>query len=76
MTNNTKSEIKNQTISYITGSLGLVAGLSWNYSIKALIEVLFPLDKSGVVPKFIYAIMITIVVVILTRQIFRFSEQK
>ncbi len=68
--------MKNQTISYIAGALGLVAGLAWNDAVKALIESLFPLDKSSVWIKFIYAVLVTIVVVILTSYIFKSSDKK
>ncbi len=58
-----KTQIKNQTSGYIVAALSLVAGLAWNDAIKALIAILFPLDTSGVFIKFIYAIIVTIIVV-------------
>jgi len=58
-----KSKIKEQTAGYMAGALGLVAGLAWNDAIKALIDILFPFAKSGIWAKFIYAIVITVVVV-------------
>lgn len=66
-----KKNLREQTFSYMTGALGLVAGLAWNDAIKSLIEILFPLDASSVWVKFIYAVLITVVVVIFSQYIFR-----
>lgn len=74
MENNIKSKIKEQTSGYITGALGLVAGLAWSDAIKSLIEVLFPFAKSGLWAKFIYAVVITIVVVVLGTYILKSSN--
>lgn len=60
-----RKQIKNQAVTYILGALGLVAGLAWNDAIKTLIDFLFPLDKNGIIIKFIYAVIITVVVVLL-----------
>lgn len=62
-----KTHIKDQTAGYMMAALGFVAGLAWNDAIKTLIETLFPFSKSGVLPKFIYAVLITMVVVLLSR---------
>lgn len=59
-------EMRDRTVGFITGGLGLVAGLAWNDAIKALIEYLFPLDKDSLPAKFIYAAVISVVVVILS----------
>jgi hypothetical protein len=69
-------EVKNQSMGYIAGALGLVAGLAWNDAIKALIDFFFPLDKSGLGIKFIYAILVTIVVVVLTNYILSPSSEQ
>lgn len=73
MKNQTSLEIKNQTISYITGAFGLVAGLAWNDAIKALIDYFFPFSKSTLGVKFLYAVLITFVVVMATKYIFKSS---
>lgn len=54
---------------YILAAFGLVAGLAWNDAIKALIDYLFPQDKSTLWAKFIYAVIITALVVVLTKYI-------
>lgn len=74
--NNLKKEIKIKTIGYITAALGLVAGLAWNDAIKSLIENIFPVAKSNLWAKFIYAIIITILVVIVSVNLLKISNKK
>lgn len=61
-----KKEAKKQVLTYITAAFGLVAGLAWNEAIKALIEYIFPLSQNSVWVKFVYAIVMTLVVVIIS----------
>lgn len=60
-------ELKSKTFGYISAALGLVAGLAWNDAIKYAIEALFPLSKDTIVIKFLYAVAVTIAVVILIK---------
>jgi hypothetical protein len=66
-----KKELKSQTAGYLTGALGLVAGLAWSDAIKALINVLFPFAKGGLVAMFAYAIVITVAVVLVGRYLLK-----
>ncbi len=59
-----KQAVREKTLSYITAALGLVAGLAWNEAIKGLIDYFFPLSSGGLVIKFIYAVVITLVVIL------------
>lgn len=61
-----KKEIKQKTISYLLAAFGFVAGLAWNEAIKSFIDQFFPDNKNSILIKFIYAISITIVMVIIT----------
>ena len=61
-----KREIRQRTSGYILAAFGLVAALAWNDAIKALIEYFFPLNKNTVLIKFIYAVLITFIVVIIS----------
>lgn len=65
--NDLNKELKSKTFGYISAALGLVAGLAWNDAIKYAIESLFPLSKDTIVIKFLYAVVVTIAVVILIK---------
>jgi len=61
-----KTEAKQKIISYIVAAFGLVAGLAWNEAIKSLIEWVFPLSRDTLLLKFVYAILITLILVIVS----------
>lgn len=71
-----KSEALNKAVGYITAAFGFVAGLAWNDAIKALLEYLFPLSGNVVLAKFIYALLVTIVVVIITTYLLKPFDNK
>lgn len=58
-------ELRGRTATYIGGAFGLVAGLAWNEAITSFINYVFPLEKNTLLIKFLYAIAVTIVVVLL-----------
>lgn len=66
------SKVREQTAGYITTALGIVAGLAWNDAIKSLIEFIFPLSKDTLMARFIYAALITVVVVLISRSLLMF----
>ncbi|PIR06003.1 hypothetical protein COY65_00255 [Candidatus Jorgensenbacteria bacterium CG_4_10_14_0_8_um_filter_39_13] len=47
-------------------AFGLVAGLAWNEAIKSLIEYIFPLSRNTLLLKFVYAILITLILVFIS----------
>ncbi|MFA6364807.1 MAG: DUF5654 family protein [Candidatus Paceibacterota bacterium] len=61
-----KKEARNQALTLITTSFSLVAGLAWNEAIKSLIEFLFPLGQNSLVAKLLYAVLITLFIVVVT----------
>lgn len=69
-------ELQERTIGYIVGAFGLVAGLAWNDAIKALIEYAVPLQQNTLRLKFIYALAITIIVVLITAYLTRIIRGK
>jgi len=72
-----KNEVKTQVTGYIVAALGLVAGLAWNDAIKTLIEFIFPLaGGNSVIIKFIYALLITGIVVLITLLLTRAMNKK
>lgn len=69
-------EIRGRSIGYIGTAFGLVAGLAWNEAITTLINTLFPIDKNSIIIKFGYAIVLTIVVVLVIKQLDRFARSE
>lgn len=63
------------TISYFIAALSVVAGLAWNDAIASAIALLFPGDASSIIAKFTYAVLITILVVLLTVGIKRLMKK-
>ena len=64
-------EVKEKTISFIIAAFGIVAGLAWNEAIKLLIEIVFPETQNTLIAKFSYAIIVTLILVIITMSISR-----
>lgn len=71
-----RREAKAKTLKYITAAFGLVAGLAWNDAIKALINYLFPISHNSVIAKFVYAIIMTLVLVIISIYLVRLFKQE
>ena len=71
-----REQVRAQTVGYIATAFGLVAGLAWNDAIKAFIENIFPLGQGTMWAKFIYAVIITIFVVVITRYLLRLANKK
>lgn len=61
-----KSEIQEKVISYVGAGFGVIASLAWNEAIKAMIEYLFPLKQDTIFAKFLYAGIMTLVLVVVT----------
>ncbi|MDO8604441.1 MAG: DUF5654 family protein [bacterium] len=71
------SEVREKSMTYIAGGLGIVVGLAWNEAIKGLIEYVYPASSANsLFAKFLYAVVITIIVVIVTMYIVRTPEKK
>lgn len=72
-------EVKDRTLGFITTAFGLVAGLAWNEAIQSLINGFFTIDKNSIWVKFIYAVLLTVVLVFVTvylARLFGKSEEK
>lgn len=65
-------EVKEKTLGFIITAFGLVAGLAWNEAIQSLIKSFFVVDKDSILVKFLYAIVMTILVVLITVYLARF----
>ena len=73
---NINREVRNKIAGYITAGLGLVAGFAWNDAIRSSIEYFFPLEQSSLWAKFIYAIVITLGVVVISLYLVRILKDK
>src|SRR5947209_6599568 len=73
-----RKEIKERTVGYILGAFSLVAALAWNDAIKALITIFFPTAPSNndLMIKFLYAFIVTIIIVVITVYLIRLTEDK
>lgn len=71
-----QKELRKKSVGYITTAFGLVAGLAWNEAIKAFIERFFPMSTNGMIAKFIYAVIITILLVFISVYILRTANDE
>jgi hypothetical protein len=72
-----KHEFSSKMNQYIGAGFGLVAGLAWNDAIKSLIDTIFPQGSGGsLLAKFIYAFIMTLVVVIISFYISRIFKKE
>lgn len=69
-------EVKEKTVGYIATALGLVAGLAWNEAIKSLIDYFYPAGGNSFWLKFLYAIVITVAIVIATVYLLKLTRRK
>lgn len=61
-----KGEFKTRILGYVIAAFGLVAGLAWNEAVKGLIDFLYVSARDTLMAKFIYAILMTFVLVLIT----------
>ena len=71
----TKKELKEKTVTLILGGFGVVAALAWNDAIQTFFNTFFQ-KGSSLVGKFIYAIIVTLIVVIVSMKLRTISEKK
>lgn len=61
-----RRQVRQKTMDLILAAFGFIAGLAWNEAIKALIEVVFPQNNNSVWAKLIYALLMTLLVVLVS----------
>ena len=69
-----KSEVIEKISTLITAAFGLVAALAWNGAIKAIFLKVFGTSE-GIGPMLIYAILVTIIAVLVTIWIGNVAER-
>jgi len=70
--NRVERDLRKITVGYIIAAFGFVAGLAWRDLSMALVEYLFPMSKDTILAKFIYAIVISIVLAFISIYVLRF----
>jgi Family of unknown function (DUF5654) len=68
------SEVLEKIVQLMTAAFGLVAALAWNTAIQELFTLIFG-DAGNLAAKFLYAILVTVIVVIVTIRLGRLAEQ-
>lgn len=71
-----RKEVGEKTITYITAAFGLVTALAWNDAIKSLIEYLFPLQRNNLWVKFLYAVSMTFMAVLISIYLIRLIKKE
>ncbi len=71
----TKKALTQKTTALIIGGFSFVAALAWNEAIKSLFDVYFK-KSNGLIGKFVYALIITLAVVIVSIRLEKISETK
>ena len=78
MTNKFHRELIKQLITLATAGFGLVAALAWNEAIQSFVNeyiVQYVSAGSGILSKFIYAVIITSIAVFVTYQLTRLIRE-
>jgi len=72
----TRKVFKEKMVTFILAAFGLVASLAWNEAIKSLVDALLPQKTSALVGKFVYAFLITFVIVFISRYLEKISTKE
>ena len=70
-----KKEIVEKLSSLIIAAFGLVAALAWNGTIQAIFKEIFG-TAEGVIPMIVYALVVTVIAVMVTVWVAKISEKK
>lgn len=68
------SEVLEKMVQLVTAAFGLVAALAWNEAVQALFAAIFP-EAGDLAAKFLYAALVTVVVVIVTVRLGRLADR-
>lgn len=69
-----QKEVIEKVAALITAAFGLIAALAWNEAIQAIFRLVFG-EQSGVWAMIFYAVVVTIIAVVVTIWIGRVSEK-
>lgn len=68
-------EILDKMSALAVAGLGLVAALAWNDAIRLLFTVYFPKPSESISAQFLYAVIITVIVVLVTMYLARLTRR-
>jgi hypothetical protein len=68
------SEVLEKIVQLLTAAFGLVAALAWNTAIQQLFTRIFG-DAGDLAAKFLYAVVVTVIVVFVTIRLGRLAER-
>lgn len=74
--NQFQQDFREKIVSYMLAAFGLVAGLAWNEAVQALVNTIFPLSKDAVWIKFLYAVIVTVMVVAVSAVLIKLFGKK
>ena len=75
-TSKIKREVRKKSLGYILAGFAIVGGLAWNDAIKALIAIMFPNSTDSLFAKFGYAILITLIIVVISMYLTRLFKEE
>lgn len=61
------SDLRIKTTHYIIAGFSLVVGLSWNDTIKQIINTVFPMQSDVIYMRLIYSLFITLMLILLIK---------
>lgn len=70
-----RTELRQRTVGYVLAGFGFVASLAWNEAIKSFIDQFFPQSTNSILIKFVYALTITVIVVIVTFYLLKLNKE-
>lgn len=73
-----RKELLHQLVALSTSGFGLVAALAWNEAVQTFVQEYinrFLPSQSGVISKFLYALLITALAVLITYQLSRLASR-
>jgi len=66
---------KRRVEGYLMTAFGIVAGLAWNEAVKDLMAYLLPMQKDTIFAKFLYAIIMTFILILISLYVIRFINR-
>ena len=72
-----KNTFFSKTTAYVLAGFGLVAALAWNDAIQTLFTLMFgQASQGGLVAKFLYAILVTIILALVSQRLEKEKQEQ